>query len=264
MKRISIQAISLCLAAGFLVFPAQQDRMGHVGKNEVTIRGHTQHIYYFPAGGAPLHPALCILFAPGDGGWRGAAVGMAGKMASFGYDVYGLDTKQYLESLTSPSSLRANDVMADFRQLSEQLASGKGRHVVLVGWSEGAGLVVLAVASSEGRRYIQGVITMGLGDSNVLGWSWLDDLTYVTKTDPREPTFSALSYMEKVSPLPLVMIQSSKDEYVPLDEAKRLFGRAREPKRFVLIEALNHRFDGNLDEFYHQLLGALHWVGGEK
>ena len=264
MIRISIQLFVLCLATAFFVFSGQGEQIGHPGKNEVLIRGRTQHVYYYPAGGTYLHPALCILFAPGDGGWRGAAVGMAGRMASFGYDVYGLDTKQYLEGLSDPISLRPGDVMADFQQLSERLASGKARRVILIGWSEGAGLMVLAAASVEGRRYYQGVITMGLGDSNVLGWSWLDDVTYVTKMEPREPTFSALSYMDKISPLPLMMLQSSRDEYVPLEEAKRLFERAREPKKFALIEAQNHRFDGNLEEFFRRLSEALRWAGGGK
>jgi dienelactone hydrolase len=264
VKGVSLHLFSLCVAAAFFVFSAHGGQTGHPGKNEVLIRGRVQHLYYFPAGGATLHPDLCILFAPGDGGWRGAAIGMAERMASSGYDVYGLDTKQYLEGLSDPSSVRSNDVMVDFQQLSGWLVSGKARHVALVGWSEGAGLMVLAAASSEGRKYFRGLITMGLGDSNVLGWSWLDDVTYVTKTEPREPTFSALSFMDKISPLPLVMLQSNRDEYVPIEEAQRLFERAREPKKFVLIEAQNHRFDGNQEEFYRRLLEALRWVGGEK
>jgi hypothetical protein len=60
------------------------------------------------------------------------------------------------------------------------------------------------------------------------------------------------------------MLQSSRDEYVPLEEAKRLFERAREPKKFALIEAQNHRFDGNLEEFFRRLSEALRWAGGGK
>jgi fermentation-respiration switch protein FrsA (DUF1100 family) len=56
------------------------------------------------------------------------------------------------------------------------------------------------------------------------------------------------------------MIQSSRDEYVPVEEARRLFAAAGEPKRFVLVEARNHRFDGNQPEFFRQLRAMIEWV----
>jgi len=35
---------------------------------------------------------------------------------------------------------------------------------------------------------------------------------------------------------------------------------AREPKRVSIIQANNHRFDGNTGEFYKQLREGLHWM----
>jgi hypothetical protein len=35
---------------------------------------------------------------------------------------------------------------------------------------------------------------------------------------------------------------------------------AGEPKRFVLVEARNHRFDGNQPEFFRQLRAMIEWV----
>jgi fermentation-respiration switch protein FrsA (DUF1100 family) len=66
--------------------------------------------------------------------------------------------------------------------------------------------------------------------------------------------------MARIAPLPLLMIQSSHDEYTPLDEAKRLFAAAREPKRFELIEAQNHKFSGNQEEFDRALREGLQWM----
>ena len=63
-----------------------------------------------------------------------------------------------------------------------------------------------------------------------------------------------------MAPLPLLMIQSSHDQYVPLDEARRLFETAQEPKRFELVQADNHRFDGNHEEFFDKLRDGLQWV----
>ena len=131
--------------------------------------------------------------------------------------------------------------------------------MALIGWSEGAGLTTLAAAAPSRGAYA-GLITMGLGDKNVLGWRFSDNLTYLTRKPPNEPTFSALSYMRQIAPLPLVMLQSTNDEYVGGDEAHRLFRAAAEPKRLVLVEAPNHRFEGAHPEFFRQLRQALEWT----
>lgn len=228
------------------------------GENEVTVRGKKQDVYFYPAGGQRLNHA--VLFVPGDGGWHGHAVTIAQTMASWGYDVYGLDTKTYLESFTKGGGLRESDVPADFRQVAQWIGGGADARVTLVGWSEGANLCLLAAASDEGKKTFDGLATFGLSQTGILGWRWQDDLTYVTKKDPDEPTFDVGPYLPKVAPLPWLVLQSSHDEYVSTEEEKRLFASAREPKRFVLIEARNHRFDGNTEEFFKSLREGLAWV----
>ncbi len=246
-----LAAVGLCLAQSV---PIRE------GRNSVAVRGVPQDVYYYPGGsGGGGRP--CVLFAPGDGGWRGFAVTVATQVAGWGYDFFGLDTKSYLESFSRKSKLKEADVMGDIRTLADAIRGKRG--VALIGWSEGAGLMTLAAAAPSKDAYT-GVITMGLGNENVLGWRLVDTLTYLTKRRPGEPTFFALSYMPRVAPLPLVMIQSSNDEYVGKDEAARLFGAAREPKRFVQVDARNHRFDGAQPEFFRQLRQALEWITGTR
>jgi pimeloyl-ACP methyl ester carboxylesterase len=244
---LALSTVGLCMAQSTPLRP---------GTNSVPVRGVPQAIYYYP-GGAGSQERPCVLFAPGDGGWRGFAVALARQVAAWGYDLYGLDTKGYLESFTGKTTLRENDVMTDLQTLADAVR-GK-RRVALIGWSEGAGLMALAAAAPSKESYA-GLITMGLGDKNVLGWRLSDNLTYLTRKQPNEPAFSALSYMPKIAPVPLVMLQSGKDEYVGVDEAKRLFQAAADPKRLVLIEAQNHRFEGAQPEFFRQLREALEWT----
>ena len=87
------------------------------GKNTVMIRGRAQEVYFFPAQGVRQQPYPKVLFAPGDGGWRGLAIKISQTIASWGYDVYGLDTKHYLESFTAESTLTVPDVMNDFQAM---------------------------------------------------------------------------------------------------------------------------------------------------
>ena len=197
-----------------------------------------------------------MIFAPGDGGWGGAAIEFAKTIATWGRDVYGIDTKQYLTAFTGRTVLSEEEIAGDMRRIAEAVSpDGK---LILAGWSEGAGLVVLAAARDKGRY--AGVVTMGLLDRNVRAWRWQDNLTRITRTQPNEPTFSALREIGGVAPLPLAMIQSTADEYVPMEESKRLFAAAKEPKKYAEVRAQNHRFDGGRPEFYRQLKAMLEWI----
>ena len=247
VSRLSAGALALllvCAGSSFAQTP---------GKNVITIRGQPQAVYYYPAAG--LKSGRKVLFAPGDGGWRGWAVTVAQQMAAWGYDVYGLDTKTYLSGLTGCPRLRESDVMSDFREIARWMTQGSGGRIILVGWSAGAGLGVLAAAGDPGRRSFAGLVTFGLGDENALGWSWRDSLTYLTKAKPNEPTFRAMEYIGRVPAL--LMIQSSRDEYLSPDEAKNLYAAARGQKRLAVIEAADHQFGGNVAGFYQTLRDGL-------
>jgi fermentation-respiration switch protein FrsA (DUF1100 family) len=244
----------LALLPAALLFGAQA-----ADRSTVVIRGVSQDIYMYPsAARSAAHGG--ILFAPGDGGWRGFAIAIAQTMASWGYSVCGLDTKRYLESFTEGAGLREADVMGDFSLLARWMTGDAKARVILVGWSEGAGLCLLAASGPQSRDTFEGLVTIGLGESNVLGWRWSDNLTFITRKPPKEPTFSSVGFLPKVAPLPLVMIQSSRDEYVALDEAKKLFAFAAEPKRFILVKANDHRFSGNQEQFFRELRRGLEWI----
>ena len=109
-----------------------------------------------------------------------------------------------------------------------------------------------------------GVLALGLPDQNELGWRFRDSIIYVTKGLPKEPLFSAADVIGKVAPLPVAAIHATRDEFVPVEEVKRVMDRAREPKRLWLIEAEDHRFGGNEAELNRKLLDALEWIKGQR
>lgn len=235
--------------------------LGHASsddENRVMIRGQMQELHHHPAEGVSLNRK--VLFVPGVGGWRGWAITIAQTMATWGYDVEGLDTKVYLDGFTGKTKLTQEDVMNDFRELAEWSTNRSGERVTLVGWSEGAGLGVLAAADARNKHVFDGFVAFGLGDENAIAWHWSDNLTSLVKK-PHEPTFRASDYMARLAPLPFFMIQSSHDQFTPLDEAQQLFAEAGEPKCFVLVEGRDHRFDGNQEEFFRTLRHGLEWVG---
>jgi dienelactone hydrolase len=230
------------------------------GKNALILRGHPQDVYFYPAQGA-LANAQKVLFLCGDGGWQGVSLSIAAEISRAGYDVYGFDTKRYLESFTTDDgALKDADVQQDLAQVAKWMQTRWRERVTLIGQSEGAGLAVLAAALPDNRDVFSGVIALGLSDTGELGWSLRDDMTYITHADPAEPLFHATDYLPKVAPLPFCSIQSSVDEFITKQEADALFAAAQQPKLYKLVQAQSHSFGGNLDGFFRALREGLAWV----
>ena len=151
---------------------------------------------------------------------------------------------------------------ATSRHSSISPRAGSGRRPVLVGVSEGAGLSVLAATDPGVKASAAGVIAVGLPTINELGWRWRDSVIYLTHGVPNEPTFLAAPFIPRVSPLPLVSIHSTHDEFVALEDEKALMAQALEPKRLWVIDAANHDFSNNLGELDARLLEAITWIRG--
>jgi fermentation-respiration switch protein FrsA (DUF1100 family) len=225
----------------------------------VTLRGHSQLVRLFgtPGAGAP------VIVSSGDGGWIHLGPHVAEALAARGFFVIGFDARAYLQSFTSRSStLRPDDVAADYRELARYATRGSPVRPLLVGISEGAGLSVLAAADDATKSLVSGVIAIGLPDQNELGWRWKDAWIYVTHGVPNEPTFSSAAFVGRVSPLPLGVIHSTRDEFVPAAQIRSMMDRAVSPKQLWMIDAADHRFSDNLPELDRRLLDAIAWVTG--
>jgi alpha-beta hydrolase superfamily lysophospholipase len=224
--------------------------------DSITLRGKSQSVRLYGRRGNPP-----VIVSSGDGGWLHLAPHVAETLARRGFFVVGVDVKAYLETFTSGSTtLRPEDEPRDYAALAAFAAKGSTQKPILIGVSEGAGLSVLAATDPSTKAAIAGVIGLGLPDLNELAWRWSDSLIYVTHGVPKEPTFSTQAIVDRISPVPLAVIHSTHDEFVPLAVAQRIIERAREPKRLWVITAADHRFSDNLGEFDQRLLDAIAWV----
>jgi hypothetical protein len=78
------------LALAALLFVAfTQVRAAAPAKLAVDICGQSQEVHFYASTVKP--PTGRILFAPGDGGWRGFAPTLAETASSWGYEVHGFD-----------------------------------------------------------------------------------------------------------------------------------------------------------------------------
>ena len=248
----------ILLAAGYaigLAFQAQG-----ADWTQVDLRGEPQDILKIT--GAEPKRGVSVLFLPGDAGWRGAAKEMAQSMAGSGYDVYVWDIKRYLTGFTQGrrSTLTEEQIGPDAAAMRSAVAADPDKTVVLVGWSQGAAMSVLAAASQEGKRAFAGVIAMALPESGVLGWRWWDNLTWITRRPPHEPRFTTGPYLSRIAPLPVAVIQAGRDRFTPRMVSHRLLARLRRPRRIRTLEDAPHDFGPMRAALYQQVSESLGWI----
>jgi len=231
--------------------------------SQVTLRGHQLTIHFYrPRKEGPAVPAI---YACGDGGWRGLAPRTAQQLAHVGFAVAGIDSKVYLREFSSVADpLTIVRLASDYAEIAAALrkyAKVEAQTPVYVyGWSLGAGFAV-AVGSDPGTRAEwSGIVSIGLPAQNQLA-SGLG----ANHADLRNPAnarygFRTETLIRALSPVPLVMIQSTSDTASPQRVGKALFSAALDPKQYVLIKATNHRFSGARDEFYAALANAATWI----
>jgi alpha-beta hydrolase superfamily lysophospholipase len=229
-------------------------------KVDVTVRGKTLTLTIYAA---RSQPRGTIVMGSGDVGWVGLAASMAEDLSAQNYTVVGINVRQYLAAFTSGQNhLQTTDVPGDYRFLINTLKQSRrlDAPIIVSGVSEGAALAVLAASDPANHGWLDGVITMGLPPTAELAWRWTDLGSWITKHDADEPSFAAKDLIGAVSPLPLYMIQSTKDEYVPRVEWERLLASAREPKKQILIDASNHRFTDKRAELGTAYAAGLAWI----
>lgn len=258
MTRRLIALLVLYTVGGPLV---RADARG-CGRLPVEVRGKalTLALYLPPP---DLTPKGTLIVSGGDVGWVGLGARVAETFSAQGYVVAGVNSRQYITAFTARDDhLTLDQIPGDYRTIADALEAHHAlpRPVILAGVSEGAALTIAAAANRAAHQWIAGVLVMGLPPSGELAWRWKDMVTWVTKTNAREPSFRPVDILANVSPLPLWMIQSTHDEYVAEADYRQYERAAREPRRLVLIDASNHRFTDRIPQLTAQVAAGLDWI----
>ena len=229
----------------------------------VSVRGQQFKVHFYrPCSAGPAIPAI---YACGDGGWRGLAPRTAEQLAHIGFAVAGIDSKVYLRefsSLQSPLSIKqlAHDYADVARALRVYASVDPAVPVYVYGWSLGAGFAIAVGSDSQTRANWAGVISIGLPKQNQLVSGVGGNHANLNAEANALYGFRSQDVLAQIAPVPLVMIQSTTDTASPQKVGDMLFGVARNPKKYVLIKASNHRFSGARDEFYAALGDAVSWM----
>jgi dienelactone hydrolase len=229
----------------------------------VVVRGQQFIVHFYrPQGDAPATPAI---YACGDGGWRGLAPRTAAQLAHMGFAVAGIDSKVYLRQFSSVNTpLTIKQLARDYADIAVALRSyakaDSATPVYVYGWSLGAGFAIAVGSDEETRANWAGIISIGLPKQNQLVSGLGANHANLHAEGNAFYGFRSESVMGLISPVPLVMIQSTSDTASPQKVGNALFANARDPKKYVLIKASNHRFSGAREEFYEALGSAVTWM----
>lgn len=215
--------------------------------------------------GPPRHRAL-VLFASGDGGWFGTAVGMFRAIADEGYAVVGFSARAFLRverrphAVLDPEQL-ASDYTAILAATRAHLDLPDDTPVVLSGWSRGGALAVLAAVAKGRPAATAGVMALGLAEGEDLRIDGTGD-----GSDDDAPSgrlvwpFLPYTLLRHGPTLPSVVIQATGDNYLPAARARVAFGPDRPLRRFIEVAGRNHRFGGAEAALVAALGEALTWI----
>ena len=167
-------------------------------------------------------------------------------MPARGFNVFSFDYRGYGGSEGEPTLEGAQiDIDAAMDAVFARSDIDKDR-IVMYGQSLGGALAAYHVAHSPNHDRLRalvlesafsdyvGIVREKLAD-HWFTWpfQWLPQLT----VDDR---FSPLPTMAKISPLPLLVLHGDQDAVVPVQEGKRLYDAALEPKQLWIVPGAGH------------------------
>jgi len=208
------------------------------------------------------HPLL--LYATGDGGWRGKDKDAFDHMARWGYPLAGFSAPDYLKRLVRKAgAARPRDVARDYARMiavaKQELALPEATPTVLVGVSRGSGLAVAAAGDPALQRSLVGVVAIALTREEEYVHR-LRRRRGRPRADAELVMLDNYQYLPRLGALPLSIIQSTHDDYLPAEEARRLLGPDLPRRQLHPIASKNHSFTDARGALYTEMQASLAWV----
>jgi len=213
------------------------------------------------------HPReFLLVFASGDGGLSGISDALLVHIAEQGYRAVGFSSEDafgtIVESDPTPNYAAARDAFATLVAAAKRaLDLPDETPSIAVGMSRGANVVIASAGDPTLRRGIVGAVAIAL--TREFDYLIVRDeakrLPGVT-TDERGrlQTYAAI---ERLGSIPLAIIQSTNDSYVPSAESRRLLGPDTPTRRLYEVPSANHEFDGGHEALMRDLDDAIAWIG---
>jgi hypothetical protein len=206
-----------------------------------------------------------LVYATGDGGWHRKDVDVYRHLVAFGYPTVGFDARDYVTHLGARDATTPARLAADYERIiaaaKDALRLPGGYPVVLVGVSRGAGLSVVAAGQRDLRPSIGGVLAVALTKEE----EYVKILPRLRRRG-RPPTgpemVEVYDYLPRLAAMPIAVVQSTRDNYLPASAARVLFGPDNPHRWLQPIQARNHSFGGARPQLYDAMDRSLAWIAG--
>ena len=251
---------NVCSAGALASKPGQYDAR----RSPVKFGPRTIHATYIEPT-RPQHPGYFLVFMTGDGGWHGASSEIFEHLADDGYSIAGFSAPEILRPVRRSGQRVRFAVAAQryaqlFAQARRDLGVGSAAGMIVVGFSRGASVVAFSAVSRTLRPELVGAVAIAL----------TRETDYLKAPEPsdREPDLHVdakdriqlYPALKLIGSMPLAVIQSTNDRYVPSAESRELLGPDTPTRRLYEVPARNHRFKGGRDTLLHDLDSALDWI----
>ncbi len=213
-------------------------------------------ILWTPSEGKAPYP--CVFYLHGLGGNKGQGSLFSSDLLKEGYAVMALDAAYHGERAPGKQPMygttfyRLRDgyiqTVVDYRRAIDYLETRgdiDSKRVTLIGVSMGA--IMGSVLGGVDRRIKCPVLLVGGADRGLM--SRISQIEVWKKIRAENPNLDfdevsrimapadPLNFVDKISPRPVLMINGTKDEIVPVPANKLLHTAAKEPKKIVWLEA---------------------------
>ncbi|HEV3214685.1 MAG TPA: AcvB/VirJ family lysyl-phosphatidylglycerol hydrolase [Vicinamibacterales bacterium] len=203
-----------------------------------------------------------LVYATGDRGWAGKDRDTFDVLVALGYPAIGFSSPEYLKHLPNHAkSITPAHLARDYATMIESAKTWLGlpaeTRAILVGVSRGADLSVAAAGQRLLQPELGGVVAVALTKEEEYVRRRVDS----ANAAQGEPQMLELyAYLPSLGDVPVSVIQSTHDDYLPADAARVLFGPDGARRQLHAIEARDHSFSGARPEMYDAVEAALEWI----
>jgi fermentation-respiration switch protein FrsA (DUF1100 family) len=256
-------AVSLLLLSGCAGL-ASRPGVFDASRQDVVVGGRTYHVTYVkPPAPGPRKPLIALF--TGDAGWLGTSGVLLEHLAGAGYSVAGFDSREALKPVRQSgdrvSVSRAAETLEEaYARAKSDLGLPASTPLVVVGFSRGATVVAFTAVHPRLQAGLAGAIAIALTrESDFLKAPDPADRPPEVQVD-EEGRIQLYPALGLIGSIPLAVIQSTGDKYVPSAESRRLLGPDTPTRRLYEVEARNHGFSGGDETLLRDLDDALRWI----
>ena len=193
-----------------------------------------------------------VLLFSGSWGWRPMMQDTASYLAADGRHVLGIDTPAYYKRLVTPEEAES-DLNALTATLNERAGRRAEQPVLIAGFDMGAAnLPYLLNRAGTGKVVGLLLIAPQSVSTAVFRVAVLLDMPL-----PEKEKIDVAAEIDRLAPLPLVMMQGALDRKVSSQELMR---HVKGPKLMTRIPGASHNFRERREIFYRQTRDALAWL----